>query len=158
MWCDNFDMDLYKVIPEAKRLVSPVQGVRLFTHGHLTDGKLNHPSVWSGYHGIMAFFGFDDPAKPAGYWTDDPVIECTFEEVVRDAWCHSYQVIVELRHIWSAYSLSEQFEDIMWHIRGWDRNCPRDIQAAKKKVLISLAIACGKMKTLSTLEEKGGKA
>lgn len=141
-------MDLYKVIPEAKRLISAVQDIHLFTHGRLTDGKLNHPSVLNGYHGIIAFFGFDDPAKPTGYWTDAPVIECTFEEVVRDAWCHSYQVIVELRHIWSAYSLVEQFEDIMWHIRGWDRNCPRDIQAAKKRVLTSLAIACGKLKTL----------
>jgi len=120
----------------------------------MADGKLNHPSVWSGYHGIIAFFGFKDPAKPAGYWTDEPVVECTFEEVVRDAWCHHYLVIVELRAIWAAYSLQQQFDDIMWHIREWHKNYSRDTQDAKKKVLTSLAVACGKMKTLASLKEE----
>jgi len=148
MWCDNFDMDLYKVIPDAKRIIEPTKGIHLFTHGHFYEGKLNHPSVWNGYHGIMAFFGFHDPAKPGEYWTDAPIIECTWEEVVRDAWCHSYIILVELRPIWSTCLLQREFEDIMRHIRGWDKDSPRNIKDAKQKVLVSLDKACWRLQAV----------
>lgn len=148
MWCDDFDMDLYKAIPEAKRILEPVKDIPLFTHGSLTDGKLNHPSVWNGYHGTIAFFGFENPAKLEGYWTDWPVIQCTFEEAVRDAWPHDYLIIVEREPVWDAFSLRHQFDDIMWHIRGLDKESLRDIRPAKQKVLTSLASACQKVARL----------
>jgi len=34
MWCDNFDMDLLKVLPEVERLLKPLEGSRLCTTCH----------------------------------------------------------------------------------------------------------------------------
>jgi len=103
MWCDGFDFDLYELLPEAREILKPAAGIKLKTRGGLgKDGRLDHPSVWNGDRDMIAFFGFRDPGKPSAYWTDKMVVECTFEEAVRDCWVHHYGIVVENHMVWSA--------------------------------------------------------
>jgi hypothetical protein len=65
-WSDDFDMDLPKVIPDAKAALGDVADLELVTHGHTTHGRLNHPSCWNHSLGLVAWFGRRDPMKPPG--------------------------------------------------------------------------------------------
>lgn len=47
-WADDFDMDLPRIIPRLDDVLGDTAGVRLWTHGHTSHGRLNHPSVWNG--------------------------------------------------------------------------------------------------------------
>lgn len=121
MWYDEFDMDLYEVIPEAREILEPVCDVILYTHGGVMDGRLNHPSVWNHYSGMLAYFGFRDPATPVLCWTDAPVVQCTFEEAVRDCWLHHFTIMVQGRWlIWNsgAPDMMKAFHAILYHTRG----------------------------------------
>lgn len=119
MWCDDFDMDLPKVIPDARDLLGDMADVKLSTHGHTTYGALNHPSVWNCEDGPVAFFGFRSPRKPKSYWTNAPTVRCTFWQAVRDAWAHSYIMAVEGRPVLDTNGLYPRFERIMYDLRGW---------------------------------------
>jgi len=144
MWCDDFDLDLLKVLPEAFQSLKPVKDIKLFTHGHLTGEKLDHPSVWNDNLGIIAYFGFVNPCKPEGYWTNDPLVECTFEEAIRDCWCHHYAIILQRELIWDGNKLWPYFESIMWHTRGWgETRVP--YEEAKREALGMIDDACFRM-------------
>jgi hypothetical protein len=98
-WSDDFDMDLLKVLPETPAILGELGDVLLYTHGHETHGRLNHPSVWNGDLGMLAFFGTArEGFTPGGYVTDAPVVECTALEAFRDAWPHQYLIIVNGPH------------------------------------------------------------
>jgi hypothetical protein len=151
MWCDDFDMDLYKVLPDAKRLLEPVANLRLYTTGHMTDGALNHPSTW----GIRAYFGFrlseELPARgcqPEGHWTDSPVIGCTVEEAFRDVWPHTLIMIVEGYEVWNAHALWTQFERLMSSLRGWQQYDAELLDMDRKWVLCSIGEAARRIERL----------
>jgi hypothetical protein len=147
MWCDDFDCDLYKVLPEAREILAPVKDVVLYTHGNESGGKLNHPSVWNDDEGMVAFFGFgEDCAKPARYWTDSPVVRCTFEEAVRDAWVHSIVIRVEHRSIWG--SEWRTFEPLMYHHRQQRVLPPDALERAKERVLSPLRVAVRELQAM----------
>lgn len=141
MWCDDFDMDLYKVIPAAKEILAPVAAVELVTHGSLTDGKLNHPACWNHQVGMIAFFGFDQPGKPDAYWTDEPIVHCTFEEAIRDCWPHHYAIVLSDRVIWNSQSFRNRFMALMYHIRGWRKLSEQAVEHCQAKVAESLRAA-----------------
>jgi len=140
MWCDDFDMDLPKVIPEARELLGDLADVRLLTHGHLTHGTLNHPTVWNHHDGTIAFFGLRGMSKPSTYWTDAPVVTCTTWEAFRDAWPHHYTMLVDGVAIWNTDRLWRHFEAIMWDVRGW-RSDVRKATEAKQAVRRSIVRA-----------------
>jgi hypothetical protein len=122
MWCDTFDADLLAVVPAATEALGDAAGLELLTHGHATDGKLNHPSVWNGDGGMLAFFwtpGCEHLGRPGrlGYWTDEPVIGCTFTEAVRDAWSHTYVIVINNVPCWNPPW--RPFERLMYDVRGW---------------------------------------
>ncbi len=145
MWCDTFDMDLLKVIPGATELLADVGTISLKTHGEpdKRDGRLNHPSCWNHYAGMVAFFGFDSPCKPDSFYTNAPVIECTFAEAIRDAWVHSLAVVVEGKVVWNATKLHLVFMDILYAERKiiGDVNS-QEIQQHKAYVLECLREGC----------------
>lgn len=141
MWCDDFDMDLPKVIPDAETLLGDMAGVTLFTHGNLTHGTLNHPTVWNHDLGLVAFFGFAEPRKPAAFYTNKPLVECTFLEAVRDAWAHSFVMLVEGQPVLDAAALWPHFENIMWRTRGWAGHEEAPVATAEAAVRIALARA-----------------
>lgn len=120
-WSDNFDMDLPKVIPNAREIMGDLAEVPLWTTGgSATHGRLNHPEVWNGDTGFIAFFGL----RPVGfrdpfYVSTRPMIQCTAWEAFRDAWSHHYLMLVERKPIWNTDELWPEFEAIMWLRRGW---------------------------------------
>lgn len=154
MWCDKFDMDLFKAIPLAADLLKPLEEVMLQTRGHETDGKLNRPSVWNTDFGTAAFFCFKpeggvnlaDP-EPNGYWTNEPRVFCTAIEALRDCWPHHYALILstegrtKLYKIWDSQKLVNEFFLIMNHIRGIRTASETELKLARFKVYSSLCDA-----------------
>ena len=158
MWCDGFDLDLYALVPSARKVLIPVADVALMTHGRMTDGALEHPSVWNGPMGLMAFFGFEDPGKPASYHTDDPAVPCTFEEVIRDCWVHHYTIMLERRVIWQADRVLPAFDRLMADMRGYGR-CPEgELIGYRTVVLDSLAAAVSRLQDVMRFREAGDGA
>lgn len=154
MWCDDFDIDLPKVFPEALELLGDTADVKLFTHGHETGGKLNHPSVWNGQQTMIAFFGFYGPCKPDWYSTNEPIVECTFWEAMRDCWPHTYGLFVspgidqEHRLVFDSFELRDQFQTIMWHLRKWGKQDSQKLARAKENVLTVIKRSVFEMETL----------
>jgi hypothetical protein len=135
-WSDDFDLDLPKVIPDARACLGYLAELELVTHGHETHGRLNHPSVWNHELGSVSFFGRGNPHKPDGYWTRDPIVRCTLWEAVRDAWCHDNVILVESVPV--LYGQWIHFEPLMWHTRKW-RALP-ELEVAKHVDAVKLAL------------------
>src|SRR5262245_10946574 len=114
-WSDDLDMDLLKVVPRAADVLATVKAP-LWPYGGTSHGRPNHPAVWD-----AAYFGTDDTGswKPASYYTSQPLVECTWAEVVRDAWPHTYLVVVDWVPVWNAGALSGMFTKLMYDLRGW---------------------------------------
>lgn len=149
MWCDDFDMDLPKVIPGVRDAVGDAGDIVLFTYGHTTHGTLNHPSVWNTGEGTIAFFGFTSPAAPGGFATSSPVVECTGWEFFRDLWVHGTAAYVERFLVWKSEDLEADFENIMWNVRGWGDAASRAGQRRRRmgelRTLISIRQAARRL-------------
>lgn len=119
-WADDFDMDLPQIVPDWLELLGDTAEVTLKTHSRGTEDRINLPSAWSHLkYRSVAFFGREHPHKPELYWTEAPVIDCTFGEVMRDVWSHHYMAFVEGRPVVEGSWL--RFDYIMSHRRGWTR-------------------------------------
>lgn len=140
-WSDDFDMDLPKVIPDARQRLGEHADLELVTHGHETHGRLNHPSVWNHTLGLVAFFGRGTPHKPAEYWASDPLVRCTLWEAVRDAWVHDNVILFEGFPIFNRQD--EHFQPLMCHVRKW-RELP-ELEVAKHKDAVVHALECCRM-------------
>lgn len=138
MWCDDFDMDLPKVLPDALELLGDTAAVELLTHGHTTHGVLNHPTVWNGDLGLEAYFGFRHTGKPEICWTRDAIVRCTFWEAMRDAWPHGFVMLVGGRPILDAGRLRPAFDAIMWQTRGWQG--ASEAKAARARTIVTHAL------------------
>jgi hypothetical protein len=127
-WSDDFDMDLPKVFPQLDEWIGEQGNATVYTVGHTSFGRLNHPCVWN-THG--AFLWLERPVLPRdehgwfninGCVDNSQIVECTWREWLRDAWSHQYGAILicpggeEIRlpeMPWHA------FERIMYKLRGW---------------------------------------
>ena len=127
-WSDDFDMDLLKLFPDLpKRLGETAERV-LWTVGHPTYGRLNHPTVWNS-HG--AFVWTREPRlqrdqhgyfNVSGCVSNEPEIECTWLELLRDQWPHGYDfLLLPARSVFEAPS-REEFDRIMYDLRGWRKD------------------------------------
>jgi hypothetical protein len=123
-WSDDFDMDLLKVIPNVENILGSSADVVLYTRcSNPTHGRLNHPVCW----GVTTCFGFTNPPwKPEGWWSDAPVVECTFLELLRDVWSHSVVASVEGDVIFDGHGLSDDFMRLMYKLRGWNSDLTDD--------------------------------
>lgn len=140
-WSDDFDMDLPKIIPDAKELLGEHADLQLLTHGGKTHGRLNHPVVWNGEVGSVAFFGRRSPMKPPSYYTNREIVTCTLWEAIRDAWAHTYVLIFEgHRVIWDGSKTYAQFEPIMSHIRRWHELSDPELLKLKSRVRMRLEL------------------
>jgi hypothetical protein len=140
-WSDDFDMDLPKILPEARSLLGAYADLELVTHGHETHGRLNHPTVWNHGLGMVAFFGRHTPMKPASFWTDSPLVRCTLWEAIRDAWVHDIVILFEGQTpIWDGSKTREQFNRLMYHLRGWRRIEEAEVDAHKAAVQIRIEL------------------
>ncbi|MGO8093174.1 hypothetical protein [Rhizobium leguminosarum] len=152
MWCDDFDMDLLKVIDGVEELLGDVAGLTLWTHGQPYKGTINSPAMWNDDLGLVCFFGFANPAKPDFYATSAPAIKCTALEAFRDLWSHGSVMLVEGAPVWNSQDLWPDFEKIMWSTRGWggewspSRN---QVRLAQLRVRQSLRGAATALRTLA---------
>lgn len=150
-WSDDFDMDLPKVIPAAMETIAPVADVKLWTHGGTTDGRLNHPSVWPGLTSMLAFFSLrPSEMLRAPYVSTKPVVECTFAEAIRDCWCHHYAFTVDGLMVWdTTHTWRNQFEPLMYDLRGWRALEPRRRGRIKASVVRDLRIAVDRLSKMT---------
>ncbi len=136
-WSDDFDMDLLKVFPETPTLLGGLVDLPVWTVGHETFGRLNHPVVWNSYG---AFFWTKKPNLPrdkhgwfsiSGHTADAPEIECTWLEFLRDAWPHQFGFMHLPSQQLFPGAPGRAFEEIMYNLRKW--GTPRDVAQARRK-------------------------
>ena len=147
-WSDDFDMDLLKVVPETRSILGAIADVKLVTQGHVTNGLLNHPSVWNAPGGSTAWFGFKDPARPKGWHSNEPLVHCTVLEALRDAWPHSYRVIIEGDLVWDFPIRTELFQALMFDRRGWKAERADVIEKILADLRASLNLAMARVDVL----------
>jgi hypothetical protein len=168
MWCDDFDMDLPKIMPGAMDMIARVAPIPLYTTGNKgKDGRLDHPSCWNTDFGFEAFFRFcPEHPMPAGFCDGGrPVVECTFSEAIRDAWIHDYAIGLlwpralrgKMQHqvIWDGMRYMPYFQVIMGHIRGWHPATEEELATARRIVVWSLSSATTLLETC--LKDWGGQ-
>ena len=124
-WSDDFDMDLLKLYPTLQDALGATAAETVWTLGHTTRERLNHPTVWN-THGAFLWLSNPDLDRDARGWvrvlgcvTDAPLVECTWLEWLRDCWAHSFDFwlmpgcqVFKHPKLW-------RFERLMWHIRAW---------------------------------------
>jgi hypothetical protein len=145
LWCDDFDTDLPKVVPDWLDFLGYAADVELQTYCSPTNGKINCPVAWWTDNGLTAFFATPGtPPTPPGYLTHHPRVDCTFAEVVRDEWIHGCVVVVNQRLVWKPPNTL--MERLMFDLRGWTvlddiertdikRNVRRSLAAAAERLL-----------------------
>ena len=123
-WSDDFDMDLLKLYPHLEQALGKDADTVLWTYGGVTNGRLNHPTVWNGYNGMEALFFTTKPTHERkdgfvsinGMVTNNQLVECVTLELLRDQWSHTYTAIIDVCHIdplgWKT------FEAMMYHVRN----------------------------------------
>lgn len=110
--------DLYRLVPDARQTLAPLADLVLRTHLSATP-QLHLPQLWECRLGRVAFFGFQSPARPAGFGTDSPVVRCTAEDCLRDAWIHGYSVFLEGSAVWfPSARVSTAFRALLGAQRG----------------------------------------
>lgn len=124
-WSDDFDMDLLKVFPGIETKLRNPAAV-LWTVGHESYGRLNHPATWNGPYGALLWLQKPNLQRDKHGWfnvdglvSDDAEIEWTWLEYLRDAWSHHYSAII-LPHRAGLPAMEWfPFQEIMYDLRGW---------------------------------------
>ncbi len=152
-WSDDFDMDLLKVLPDTEEILGRTAGVALYTYGHTSYDRLNHPAVWNDYAGTVAFFG----TTPSGFKDDcyspsSGLVECTFLEAVRDAWPHNYRLLINRQQVWDTERLMPLFDALMYHRRGWRRVADSEEQLLVGRLRKSLSAAVQRLIAVNPVE------
>lgn len=150
MQLDNFDGDLYNLIPEARDLLEPIAHITFLTHGSADrDGNLSHPSVWNHALGMIAFFGISSPQKPDYFHTLDPVIKCPADYALRSAFVQNYAIMFRQILLYNGSFINNDYFDLLFHARGIKALDPnrkleienqflRDFETAKMLLLAEL--------------------
>jgi hypothetical protein len=124
-WSDDFDMDLLKILPEVPELLGQLADVPLYVHGSVDpkNGRLHHPACYNGGFGFIAFFGLTATGfLPPGYVAGREVVACTALEAIRDAWCHTYTIVLEGVTVFDAAgALRAELSALLGHRRGYSR-------------------------------------
>ena len=158
-WSDDFDMDLPRIIPEAKSQLGDLADLEVLTYGGTTFGRLNHPAVWNHELGSVAFFGRPGRRfiEPHYYHGERERVRCTLWEAVRDAWPHHLVIIFEFDPVLDTGALSRRFDRIMYKLRGW-QNDISDAEITAHKAAIIAAIRDCEMRVRRRIEvvDRGG--
>jgi hypothetical protein len=124
-WSDDFDMDLLKLFPELPKMLGETAERALWTVGHTTHGRLNHPACWNS-HGAFAWTHKPNLKRDPHGWfnvmgcvSDAEEIECTWLELLRDQWPHGYGFILLPQQSMFVPPPRGEFEKIMYDLRGW---------------------------------------
>lgn len=135
-WSDDFDMDLLKVFPDVPKMLREPDRV-LWTVGHESFGRLNHPVTCNS----RAFLWLARPTLERNEhgWIDvrgcvcnEPLVECTWMEWLRDAWSHHYSTVILPSHKVMPAADWPAFERIMSNMRAWSK---QDVSEARTTAL-----------------------
>jgi hypothetical protein len=160
-WSDDFDMDLLKVFPETTAILGELADTKLWTVGHESFGRLNHPCVWNS-HGAFIWLKKPNLERDSHGWynvhgcvANEPEIECTWLELLRDQWPHSYNfvLLLEPRFVGAVRfpgPPETAFMQIMYDLRGWCKST--NLQLHRNESLKWLTRVNQKLK--STLEKQ----
>lgn len=172
-WSDDFDMDLLRVFPNLPMLLGATAAIELWTVGHESYGRLNHPTCWDTPHGLTAFFWFQPPELvrnahgwfwlDGGYVGNDQALRATWLEVLRDCWAHQYAISLEGRIVWDSHCKSSSCDWYADHavlVCGESEITTTSVQAkavAAAALLEALAPldSIGKVYVLGTLTARG---
>jgi len=160
-WSDDFDMDLLKVVPNVIKDLGKYADRKLWTVGHLTAGRLNHPTVWN-THG--AFVWLKEPVllrdehgwfNVLGCVSNEPIVECTWLELLRDQWPHHYPFVLLPKGVRFPEPPMRHFERLMYDLRGWHKD-EEAAEQARMAVRVWVVNATRKLKaaTLSNPQVK----
>ena len=137
-WADDFDMDLLKVFPNVKGMLRDPD-IPLWTVGHESYGRLNHPCCWNDY-GAFLWLQKPNLARDKHGWfsigghvSNEPEIECTWLEWLRDAWSHHYATMILPSQQRLPASPDNDFMAIMYDLRGWHKTA--DLAEHRKRAL-----------------------
>ena len=130
-WSDDFDMDLLKLFPDLPKMLGRSADISLWTVGHTTYERLNSPCCWNQYQGLSAIVWPYKPDLPRdehgwfnvnGLVANEPEVECTWLELLRDQWPHSYGFVLIPTGKWFPEAPRYEFDQIMWDLRGWRKS------------------------------------
>jgi hypothetical protein len=140
-WSDDFDMDLLKIFPNAPKMLAHPDRV-LWTVGHTSYGRLNNPCCWNtAGGGYGAFLWMVKPNLErdkygwfniGGYVANEPEVECTWLEWMRDAWAHMHAATILPTGRRLPPFQWAPFERIMYDLRGWHK---RDVSEDRADAL-----------------------
>lgn len=138
-WSDNFDMDLPKVFPNILEILGETAEQKIWTVGHETFERLNHPAVWN-THGAYVWLDKPNLKRDEHGWfsidscvSNEKEIECTWLELLRDQWPHNYAFILLPVRAQFPSPPYRDFERIMYNLRGWHKY--DDIQDSRNSAL-----------------------
>jgi len=134
-WSDGLDIDLYRLVPEARDAIGEDANVTLYTwSGPKTHGRLNHPTVWGEvWPACVVGTSPESITMPRGYVTgpSESVTECTFEELCRDAWLHHYSAVLDADFRLILCPERQWFNALMYSARGFFSVPDEDIRLSK---------------------------
>lgn len=146
-WADDFDLDLLKVFPDLPEILGNTIDLPVWTVGHpdSRNGRLNHPSTWNDGGALIWIekpeLTYDDHGWTSidAHSTNEPVIECTWLEILRDQWVHSFgiRLLSQLDGVSHGIALmlapppSLHFSTIMSHRRNWTTLLRTPIEVAE---------------------------
>ena len=119
-WSDDFDMDLLKLFPNLPQMLGESAEVTLWTLCRGTNGRINLPCCWNTYDGLAALVWLKKPnlvrdehgwINVFGMVANEPEMECTWLELLRDQWPHSYGF--NLGGVWFPAAPRDAFDEIM---------------------------------------------
>lgn len=141
MWCDDYGLDLLKLVPGASAALAPVVAVELVTHGRVTGGALDGAAFWTVDGRRTAFFGLSGPSKPSHLDTSLPVVRCSAVQAIRDAWGNFYDLWVDGSLVFAPAEMGTEFQVLFERARGWKTASPNDAIAAWRAVLVRIKCA-----------------
>lgn len=152
-WADDFDMDLL-TIPGVEAAIAAFPSVAsktLYVRGGTSHGRLNHPAAWDAADGVFtAYFGHLGPTEPDGYCASKPVVECTVEEMLRDAWAHGLRCVVDGAVVFDGGALRNDFEVLMGVRRGWYGGArSSEVPTIEANVFTSVVDAVERLRTIT---------
>ncbi len=133
-WSDSFDMDLLNLWPDLTTMLGPTADIPLWTVGSARHGRLNHATVWHP-HGAYLWLEKQDLTRDEDGWfsingcvSNAQEIECNWLEWLRSWWAHHHGFLLSGEYFDACGY--EDFERIMYSIRGWRGYDPDDVQCA----------------------------
>jgi hypothetical protein len=120
----KFDGDLFTLLPRAREILAGILCEPIITTGSYHPGHGISADVWNHKKGFIAFYGFRGPCRPAVYVSSKPIIDCIFEQAIRDCWINGYILMIDRRFIFDGCTAAGPFMQLLQDKRGISKLTP----------------------------------